>query len=63
MPGTIGCMEHPAQEPRPSVTCPDCGLTSCHPEDVASRYCGSCRWWTSDPFLAPHNPSPPRPPV
>lgn len=27
---------------RPSFTCPDCGRTSYHPEDVKNSYCGNC---------------------
>lgn len=26
----------------PSITCPECGMTSHHPEDVRHRYCGRC---------------------
>jgi len=29
-------------EQRPSITCPNCGRTSYHPEDVRLRYCGHC---------------------
>jgi len=29
----------PAQ---PAITCPDCGRTSWHPDDVANGYCGAC---------------------
>lgn len=36
----------------PSITCPDCGLTSYNPHDIAQKYCGFCHWWTSDPDLA-----------
>lgn len=25
-----------------SFTCPDCGMTSHHPEDEKNRYCGAC---------------------
>jgi ribosomal protein L37E len=31
----------------PSVTCPRCGRTSHHPDDVAEGYCGACHDWTS----------------
>ena len=27
---------------RPSFTCPHCGRTSYHPQDLAQRYCGAC---------------------
>lgn len=26
----------------PSTTCPKCGRTSYHPEDIRNRYCGAC---------------------
>lgn len=32
----------------PHVTCPACGATSRHPDDVAQGYCGQCHWWTRD---------------
>jgi hypothetical protein len=31
-----------------SITCPQCGRTSYHPEDVRQRYCGSCHQFHSD---------------
>lgn len=34
-----------------SITCPRCGATSYHPEDVRQGYCARCHWWTSDPQL------------
>lgn len=34
---------------QPSITCPRCGRTSYHPEDIEHGYCGWCHWWTSDP--------------
>jgi len=37
---------------RPSFTCPDCGRTSYHPEDVKNRYCGACHMFF-DSFLRP----------
>jgi hypothetical protein len=46
-----------AADPRPSITCPECGATSWHPRDVADLYCGYCHWWTSDPVLR-HCPPP-----
>ena len=30
-----------------SITCPVCGRTSHHPEDVRQGYCGYCSDWTS----------------
>lgn len=30
----------------PSITCPKCGMTSYHPEDVKQGYCGNCHDWT-----------------
>ena len=27
----------------PSITCPECGRTSRHPDDVREGYCGDCR--------------------
>jgi hypothetical protein len=30
-----------------TITCPDCGVTSYHPTDVAEGYCGRCHDWTS----------------
>jgi len=27
-------------------TCPRCGRTSYHPEDIREGYCGACRDWT-----------------
>lgn len=40
------------QTASPSITCPACGKTSYHPEDVRQRYCVRCHWWTGDPMLA-----------
>jgi len=33
-----------------AFTCPECGRTSSHPEDVANSYCGACKtfWHTLD---------------
>lgn len=31
---------------RVSFTCPKCGSTSYHPQDVLEGYCGSCHDWT-----------------
>lgn len=30
-----------------SITCPRCGLTSYHPDDVREGYCGNCHEWTT----------------
>lgn len=30
-----------------SITCPDCGRTSWHPEDVRQGYCGYCHDFTA----------------
>jgi hypothetical protein len=38
-------------DPRPSITCPECGATSSHPQDVRQGYCPRCHWWTSDAVL------------
>lgn len=36
-------------EPQPeSVTCPECGMTSHHPQDVAQGWCANCRAFTSE---------------
>lgn len=43
-------------EQQPSITCPRCGATSYHPEDIKQGYCGRCHWWTSDPDLGKVNP-------
>ena len=32
-----------------SFTCPRCGRTSHHPDDVRERYCGACHDWTGEP--------------
>ena len=32
-----------------SFTCPDCGITSHHPEDVRHCYCASCHEFKQDP--------------
>jgi ribosomal protein L37E len=31
---------------QPSITCPRCGRTSYHPEDIRWGYCGSCHSYT-----------------
>jgi plasmid maintenance system antidote protein VapI len=36
-----------------SFTCPCCGATSSHPEDIAHGFCARCHWWTGDPQLGP----------
>lgn len=35
------------------LQCPDCGVRTVHPDDIAASYCPRCRWWTSDPELGP----------
>jgi hypothetical protein len=35
----------PAVEP-PGFTCPRCGRTSHHPDDIREGYCGACHDWT-----------------
>ena len=30
-----------------SITCPRCGMTSYHPEDIAEGYCAVCMDWTA----------------
>jgi hypothetical protein len=30
----------------PRITCPKCGMTSYHPEDVKQGYCGNCHDFT-----------------
>jgi hypothetical protein len=32
--------------PEPSITCPVCGMTSYHPDDIRAGYCGNCHDWT-----------------
>jgi hypothetical protein len=32
-----------------SITCPRCGRTSQHPDDVREGYCGACHDWTGLP--------------
>jgi hypothetical protein len=43
---------------RPSVTCPLCGMTSYHPEDIRQGYCGNCHDWTG---VATHRDPPTEP--
>jgi hypothetical protein len=43
----------PAPSAPVSITCPECGKTSHHPQDIEQGYCGNCHWWTSDPELGP----------
>lgn len=48
----VACCVPPYQrQAQPSITCPRCGRTSYHPEDIKQGYCGACHWWTSDPTL------------
>jgi hypothetical protein len=32
-----------------SITCPQCGMTSYHPEDILQRYCGNCHRFHDEP--------------
>lgn len=41
----------PPDEGRPTVTCPVCGMTTAHPEDVREGYCAECHDWTSPPAV------------
>ena len=43
---------------QPSITCPDCGMRSYNPNDIAEGYCGHCHDWTS--FQEPGQPWPHR---
>jgi hypothetical protein len=36
----------PARTEQPSFTCPECGATSWHPQDVQYGYCGRCHAFT-----------------
>jgi hypothetical protein len=40
----------------PSITCPQCLMTSYNPTDIREGYCGNCHDWTTD---RPVNPLPP----
>jgi hypothetical protein len=35
----------------PGFTCPRCGRTSHHPDDIREGYCGACHDWTRDPLV------------
>jgi ribosomal protein S27AE len=40
-------MPDPGEEPlTESYTCPRCGRTSYHPDDIREGYCGACHDWT-----------------
>lgn len=56
-------MTSPVPDSRPSITCPECGRTSWHPQDVTTGYCGYCHWWTSDEVLRHCRPAPAAPPA
>lgn len=44
----------PVPEPEyPSITCPKCGMTSYHPDDIRYRYCGNCHGYHDDLDAAP----------
>jgi hypothetical protein len=32
---------------QPSITCPECGMTSYNPNDIREGYCGNCHTWTA----------------
>lgn len=34
---------------RIAITCSTCNMTSYHPEDIANRFCGSCKTFLTDP--------------
>lgn len=34
-------------DPTPSITCPDCGMTSYNGTDIAQGFCGNCHAWTA----------------
>lgn len=41
-------------ERRPSFTCPDCKVTTYHPEDVKHSYCGTkCHQFKCDQWMTP----------
>jgi hypothetical protein len=33
--------------PTPSITCPRCGMTSYHPQDIEHGWCGNCNDYTT----------------
>lgn len=37
----------------PAITCPKCGRTSWHPEDVRQGYCGACHEFTNGTVTRP----------
>lgn len=42
-------LEVKTDEPKkPSITCPTCGRTSYHPDDIRYKYCGYCHDWIYD---------------
>lgn len=47
-------MAPPDEGDRPTLTCPACGATTAHPEDVAEGYCVECHDWTSPPAAMRH---------
>ncbi len=40
---------HPRPEDHPHITCPRCGRTSYHPQDIANRFCAACGFWGDGP--------------
>jgi hypothetical protein len=43
--GRVTMMRESGPAP-PSFTCPRCGMTSYHPDDVREGFCGNCCAWT-----------------
>lgn len=43
--------DRPAKDDRPSITCPECGLTSYDADDIKLKFCKNCDWFTSDPRM------------
>lgn len=40
--GRLEKAEKLAREGTPHIVCPHCGRVSCHPEDIAQKYCNGC---------------------
>lgn len=43
--------ERPPKKVEPSITCPECQMTSYNEQDVLQGYCSNCSWWTSHPVM------------
>jgi len=41
---------------QPSITCPDCGMTSYNPHDIRWGYCGNCHEFTGESLAGTPNP-------